>query len=216
MFSDRIEAGRALAAELENYLRHQDPDGIPLVLALPRGGVPVGEEVAAAIGADLDVVIARKISMPDEPEYGLGAVTADGPPIFHLGALAVAGLREEDLAEQVEAERAEARRRLRAYRGNLPLPRIAGRMVIVVDDGLATGVTAVAALRQIRLQAPSRLVFAAPVCSREGAENVRTEADALVCVGRIDRLGSVGAWYDDFSQLSDEDVEAMLTRARVS
>lgn len=215
MFADRVRAGKALAAELERFLRHHESEGRPLVLALPRGGVPVAVQVADALGADLDVVVARKIGMPGHPEYGIGAVTPNGPAIFHQGALTLAGLREEDLVGEVEAERSEARRRLRAYRHDRPPPRITGRIVILVDDGLATGATAVAALRQIRAQHPAQLIFAAPVCARDGAEALRTEADAVICAERPEEFWAVGRWYEDFRQTSDEEVEEILARQRV-
>jgi predicted phosphoribosyltransferase len=183
------------------------------VLALPRGGVPVGAEVARAVGAELDVVVARKIGMPGHPEFGIGAVTADGPPIFNQEVLRRVGLTETDLAGAVATERAEARRRLRRYRGDRPPPEVADRLVIVVDDGLATGVTALAALRAVRDKRPRRLAFAAPVCAPEAAASLAAEVDALVCVRTPQRFGAVGEFYDNFEQLSDEQVEAVLTRA---
>lgn len=182
------------------------------MLGLPRGGVPVAEQVAAAVGANLDVVVARKIGLPGHSEYGIGAITPEGPPIFQQAVLSRAGLREEDLTSAVEQERAEAARRIQRYRGDRAAPSISGKIVIVVDDGLATGVTAVAALREIRRQKPAHLVFAAPVCSREGAETLRAEADAVLCAHVPAQFWAVGQWYTDFEQLSDETVEGILAR----
>lgn len=213
-FPDRREAGRRLGHEVVAYLREVGAVGRPLVLALPRGGLPVGLEVAAAVGGDLDIVVARKIGLPGQPEYGIGAVTADGPPIFATSALRRLGLREEDLAGAVDTERAEARRRLRRYRGDLPAPDVAGRTVIVTDDGLATGVTATAALRQLRERDPALLVFAAPVCAPDSAQRLRGIADAVVYVLAPRDFMAVGAWYDDFRQLTDDDVVAILAESR--
>jgi putative phosphoribosyl transferase len=205
-FVDRRDAGRALAgrvalAELED----------PLVLGLPRGGVPVAYEVAAALGAELDVVVARKVGVPWRPELGAGAVAGDGPPVFDQGVLSLAGLTEEDLAPVVERERAEVRRRLQRYRNDRPPPRIEGRTVVVVDDGLATGVTARAALAELRRQRAGRLVFAAPVCASEPATALYGPADLVICVHRLDDFIAVGRWYVDFTQITDAEVVELLS-----
>lgn len=205
-FPDRRAAGRQLGREVVAFLREVGARGRPLVLALPRGGLPVGLEVAAAVGGDLDIAVARKIGLPGQPEYGIGAVTADGPPIFTASVLRRLGIREDDLAPAVDRERAEAGRRLRRYRGDRPPPEIGGRIVIVTDDGLATGVTATAALRPLRARGPDLLVFAAPVCAPDAAQRLRGDADAVVYVLAPRDFTAVGAWYDDFHQLSDDDV----------
>lgn len=216
-FADRNAAGRALAEHVEAYLGQQEaPLRPPLVLALPRGGVPVGYQVARIVGAELDVVVARKIGMPGHPEFGIGAVTADGPPIFNQEVLRRTGLTETDLAGAVAAERAEARRRLQRYRGDLPPPEVADRVVIVVDDGLATGMTALAALRALRDKRPRALAFAAPVCAPDAATSLTAEADAVICVRTPSRFGAVGQFYESFEQLTDEQVEDVLARAAES
>ncbi len=196
---------------IKHHLRETGREGAAaIVLALPRGGLPVGEQVAAALGAPLDVVVARKIGMPGHEEFGVGAVTPDGPPIFHRDVLDRAGLTDSDLAPRVDRERAEATRRLQRYRGDRPPLDVAGKTVIVVDDGLATGVTAAAALRELRRHGPDHLVFAAPVCSDNGAMLLRGEADAVLCAHVPERFWAVGQWYEDFGQLTDADVEAIL------
>lgn len=212
VFRDRTEAGRELGEIVAVHLRESGVTGRPLVLALPRGGLPVAREVARAVDGDLDVVVARKIGMPGHPEYGIGAVTADGPPMFAEQARQL-GLYASDVASIVQRERAEARRRLRRYRGDRPPPDVAGRPVIVVDDGIATGVTAVAALRQLRERGPQRLILAAPVCAPDSAAALRGEADAVVCGHTPPNFMAVGAWYEDFGQLDDDDVEAILAEA---
>lgn len=212
-FPDRREAGRQLGREVVAYLREVGARGRPLVLALPRGGLPVGLEVATAVGGDLDITVARKIGLPGQPEYGIGAVTADGPPIFTTSVLRRLGLRQEDLMPTVDRERAEAWRRLRRYRGDRPPPEVGGRTVIVTDDGLATGVTATAALRQLRARGPELLVFAAPVCAPDAAQRLGSDVDAVVYVLAPRDFTAVGAWYDDFRQLTDRDVIATLAEA---
>jgi putative phosphoribosyl transferase len=209
-FADRDEAGRALAAAVVRRAGHLLRGQRPLVLALPRGGVPVARHVAEALDADLDVIVARKIGVPWQPELGVGAVTADGPALFDGDLLRRLGLDAEALAPVVARERAEARRRLRRYRGDRPPPAVAGRPVVVVDDGLATGVTARAALRAVRAQQPGVLVFAAPVCARQAAAALATDTDAVVCLEQPTDFRAVGAWYQDFTQLTDADVEQHL------
>jgi putative phosphoribosyl transferase len=213
IFADRGEAGRALAAELARQIPDEPGAPRPLVLALPRGGVPVAVPVAERLGADLDVVVARKISAPGHPEYGIGAIAEDGPPLFDLRALDQLGLTADDLAATVERERAELCRRIRRYRGDRPAPRIEGRVVVVVDDGLATGVTAHAALRRLRRQRPYRLILAVPVCSPEAHDALAAEADTVVCLSAPQVFRAVGRWYRDFTQLTDADVESALARA---
>jgi predicted phosphoribosyltransferase len=217
LFADRAAAGRVLARTVADQL-HQHPaagaTGPPLVLALPRGGVPVAVEVAAALGADFDVLVARKVGVPWQPELGAGAVTDEGPPVWHAQVLRTAGLSPAALADGAAREQAEARRQLHAYRGNRPPPRVAGRAAVVVDDGLATGITARAALRTLRRSDPALLVFAAPVCAADAARDLMGEADMVICTRTPTDFLAVGAWYHDFDQLSDEQVERILDESR--
>ena len=209
IFQDRAAAGRTLADRLA-ALPDIGAGGRPLVLALPRGGVPVAAPVAGRLGAELDVVVVRKIGAPGRPEYGIGAIAEDGPPYFDHPALAALGLTERDLARTVERERAELDRRIRRYRGERPAPRAAGRTVIVVDDGLATGVTARAAVRWLRDQGPEQLILAVPVCAREARDALARSADLVVCVHAPGRFRAVGEWYLDFAQTSDAEVDQLL------
>jgi putative phosphoribosyl transferase len=207
LFADRRDAGARLAARLRRG-RWSDP----VVFGLARGGIPVALKVAEALDAPLDVAVARKIGAPGHPEFGVGAVTADGVARYDESTLAALGLTPDDLREDCERERAEAERRLQRYRkGRDPLP-IAGRDVLLVDDGLATGVTARAALGRLRAAGPRRLVFAAPVCARDSRTALQAESDAddIVCLNAPARFRAVGLWYADFRQTSDEDVLAAL------
>ncbi|WP_116248426.1 phosphoribosyltransferase family protein [Nocardiopsis sp. FIRDI 009] len=204
-FTDRSEAGRRLA-ERVRPLAVRDP----LVLALPRGGVPVGAELARLLDADFDVLLVRKVGLPGRPELGVGAISEDGHVTFDDLALARMRVPRQALTETVEAEREELERRRRVYRGDRPTPRIAGRDCVVVDDGVATGGTARAALRMVRQARPAQLVLAVPVAAPEAVAALREEADALVVLSAPDNFHAVGEWYRDFSQLSDGHVTAIL------
>jgi putative phosphoribosyl transferase len=202
IFANRAEAGRALAERLAGIVTCENP----LVLALPRGGLPVAGPVAERLGGELDIVVARKIGAPGRPEFGVGAIAEDGPPVFDRENLRYAGVSEAGVAGVLSAERVELQRRIRRYRGDRPPPAPAGRTVIVIDDGLATGVTAHAALCWVREQGPARLILAAPVCSPQARDALAAEADEVVCLAAPDPFFAVGRWYDDFEQLTDEDV----------
>ncbi|MFC3572500.1 phosphoribosyltransferase [Streptomyces yaanensis] len=205
-FRDRREAGRELARCLR-VLQEKGafPDPV-VVLALPRGGVAVAAEVARALDAPLDVLVVRKIGAPSHEEYGIGAIVGDGPPLFDDWALDQLGLSEADLAPVVARERRELHRRERLYRQGRPAPELGGRTVIVVDDGLATGVTASAALSSVRRQEPARVVLAVPVSSPEAAELLSHDADDVICLKRPSSFTAVGLCYEDFEQLTDDDV----------
>lgn len=204
-FRDRAHAGRELAEHLR-ILQEKGTLPDPVVLALPRGGVTVAREVARALGAPLDVLVVRKIGAPLHEEYGVGAIAGDGPPLFDARALAQLGLDEEELAPVVERERTELHRREHRYREDRPAPDLRGRTAILVDDGLATGATARAAVRAVRRQEPERVVVAAPVCSHEASDLLRAEADDVVCLSRPSPFHAVGLWYDDFDQVTDDEV----------
>ena len=204
-FRDRRQAGRELAARLRER-RDEGALPDPVVLALPRGGVAVAAEVARALDAPLDVLVVRKIGAPFHAEFGVGAMAGDGVPVFDEDSLLRLGLSESDLAAVVARERAELRRREERYRQGRPPPDTRGRTVVVVDDGLATGSTARAALRALRARDPGRLVLAVPVGAAEGLALMRSEADEVLCLHEPAAFMAVGQWYEEFDQLTDEDV----------
>jgi putative phosphoribosyl transferase len=210
-FRDRAQAGSELARKLQSY---QLSD--PIVLALPRGGVPVGFEIAAALRAPLEVFVARKVGAPGHEELGIAAI-AEGSDELVIGEAArQLGIGRHEIEKQAAREREELRRRVSYYRRNRPLPDVAGRDVIVVDDGLATGVTAEAAMRALRQRRPRRLLLAVPVCARDTASRLDRISDDVVCLSSPADFLAVGFWYEDFSQTSDEEVLALLDQARAA
>ncbi|HXH56534.1 phosphoribosyltransferase [Iamia sp.] len=184
-----------------------------VVLALPRGGVPVGFEVATALRAPLDVFVVRKVGAPHQPEMGIGAVAEGGTEVVDRRLLRAVGVSDETFAELADRERVELQRRVTRYRGARPLPDVAGRDVVLVDDGLATGVTAEAALLALRAGGPRALHLAVPACAAESAERLRQIADDVVCVTTPSAFRAVGEWYDVFDQTTDDEVTELLERA---
>jgi len=208
-FDDRRDAGRQLAGRLSRYR-----DERPVVFALPRGGVPVGYEISRSLTAPLDVFVSRKLGAPGQPEFGIGAVAAGGVRVLNEDVIRRLGI-PDDYVERVTArEITELERRLRYFRGERPELEVGGRTAILVDDGLATGVTARAAVEAMRLKEPRRLVLAAPVCAAQTAELIRPEVDELVCLESPSDLGAIGFWYKNFEQTSDDEVVELLERAR--
>ncbi len=191
--------------------RHLDR---PVVLAIPRGGVPVGAEVARALQAPLDVLVVRKVGAPGEPEYGLGAIGEGGAMELDEPRVRALGLRVEDLAPIVAAERAEVEARVRRYRDGRPPLSIAGRSAIVVDDGIATGGTLAAALRLARAGRPARLVAAVGVAARGSLAALSAQADVVVVARLPDRLEAVGEWYARFEPVAETEVRRLLAAAR--
>lgn len=209
VFDDRYEAGRRLA---EALLGRDLVD--PLVLALPRGGVPVAYEVALALGAELDVLVARKIGAPRQPELAVGAVAEGGEPMVDRAFMERIGVSEDDLADTIRDEREELQRRVERYRGSRALPSLTDRDVVLVDDGLATGATARAGLAALRPHRPRRLLLAVPVASPRTVEALSGEADEVVCLRQPAGFQAVGQWYRDFTQTDDATVLRLLAEAR--
>lgn len=205
MFADRADAGRLLAERLDQL-------GLvdPVVLGVARGGVEVAAPVARRLGAALDVLVVRKVAPPGRPELGVGALAETGPVRWDPAGLARLGLAADDLAAVVDDERAECRRRVAAYRGGRDRVPVDGRTVVLVDDGIATGVTAVAALRSVRTAGTTRLVLAAPVVAAAAFEMLADEVDDVVALLRPERFGAVSRFYADFGQTSDATVVRLL------
>jgi putative phosphoribosyl transferase len=208
-FRDRREAGRALAKALTRYAGRPDV----LVLALPRGGVPVAFEVAAALNAPLDVFLVRKLGVPDHEELAMGALAAGGVTVRNEDVIAELDIPEEVIARTATREGRELTRRIRAYRGDRPALDVQGRTIILVDDGLATGSTMRAAVVALRQLGPARIVVGVPVAAPRTCEALAAEADEVVCALTPERFVAVGRWYEDFSQTTDAEVRALLAQA---
>jgi putative phosphoribosyl transferase len=206
-FRDRSDAGQRLADRLGHLA-----DQRPVIVALPRGGVPVGAEVAAALGAPLDVILVRKVGAPERPELAAGALGEDGVTVQNVAVLHQLGLSWDDLSDEVDAQWAELHARQRELRGEKPRVDLRGRTVVIVDDGIATGSTVVAAMRVVRAMGARRVVLAVPVAPAETMESMEILADEVVCLHAPERFRAVGQWFRDFSQVSDEEVMKLLRR----
>lgn len=207
-FLDRKEAGRALAEALAPYA-----EASPVVIALPRGGVPVGYEIAVALGAPLDIWVVRKVGVPWHPELGIGAVSEGSYVYLSRGIIEQVGLTEREVERAVQEKVAELETRVNRLRGDRPRPELRGRTVILVDDGIATGGTARTAIRAIRAQEPRAIVLAVPVVQRDTVALLRAEVDGLVALLTPAHIQAIGLWYVDFAQLTDAEVTSLLERA---
>jgi predicted phosphoribosyltransferase len=207
-FHDRFEAGRVLASRLSAYADRSDA----IVLGLPRGGVAVAYEVAQALHLPLDVFIVRKLGVPGQEELAMGAIASGGMRVLNQGVIRALGISQGELNEVIRREEQELRRREEQFRGDRPPLDLKGKTVILVDDGLATGATMWAAISAVRQQQPARVVMAVPVADPEGCESFRQIADEVICAITAEPLHAVGLWYQDFPQLTDEEVRALLAR----
>ncbi len=208
-FTDRHDAGRQLAATLTGLAAEH-----PAILALPRGGVPVAHEIATALGAPLDILAVRKLGAPGNPEFAVGAIAEGGIVVVHDEVARRVGLDGAALEAALEREQAELRRRVERYRAGWPPIDLAGRVVVIVDDGVATGLTDLAAVRAARARGAARVIVAVPVGARDSLEMLRGEADGVVCLAAPRHLVGVGRWYADFRPVSDEEVVALLASGR--
>jgi predicted phosphoribosyltransferase len=209
IFADRTDAGRQLAAALRHYADRSDV----VVLALPRGGLPVAYEIARALGAPLDVMIVRKLGTPGQPELAMGAIASGGIRVINQEVVRDLGISASQLDRVTAREEAELERRERAYRVGRPVQQIAGRTVILVDDGIATGSTMLAAVQAVRAQEPARLIVAVPTAARDTAKQIHGQVDELVCLTTPEPFFAIGSFYRDFPQLGDDEVHAILALA---
>jgi putative phosphoribosyl transferase len=208
-FRDRRQAGHVLAAYLQWYAHRPDV----LVLALPRGGVPVAYEVARALDVPLDVFLVRKLGLPGHEEYAVGAIARGGVRVLNEEAVRAFGLTRGELDAIAAAEQRELERREARYRGDRPFPSVAGKTIILVDDGLATGSSMRAAIAALRQQGPARIVVAVPTAAAETCAELRAEVDEVVCAMTPEPFQAVGLWYEDFGQTTDDEVRELLDRA---
>jgi len=208
-FRDRVEAGQLLAAEL---VKHKLRDAV--VLALPRGGVPVGFEVAKTLHAPLDVVVVRKIGVPWQPELAMGAIAGASFDLLDWDLIAKLGISRQEIDAAIRSERAEVQRRENLYRDGRPAPDLRSRTVVLVDDGLATGSTMLVAVRYARSFKPAKVVVAVPVGSQEACMRLEQQVDDLVCLAAPASFRAVGEWYLDFRQTSDAEVRLLLEQSR--
>jgi putative phosphoribosyl transferase len=207
-YRNRTEAGRLLAQKLMAYANRTDV----LILALPRGGVPVAFEVAQALNAPLDIFLVRKLGVPGQEELAMGAIASGGVRVINLGVVNSLHIPREAIDAVAADEQEELERRARLYRGDRPPPDVRGRVVILIDDGLATGSTMHAAAKALRSQNPGAIVVAVPVAAEETCNEFRSEVDEVICAYTPEPFFAVGLWYEDFTQTSDEKVRELLAR----
>ena len=207
-YADRRDAGRALAARLREYAGRADV----IVLALPRGGVPVGFEVASALGAPLDVFVVRKLGTPGHPELAMGAIASGGIRVLNDEVVGAVGVSSEHIDTVARREQVELERREALYKEGRPSPALDGRVVILVDDGLATGSTMRAAVQAVRQRRPARVIVAVPVGAPDTCAELASIADDVVCARTPAPFSAVGLWYEDFTQTTDDEVRALLRR----
>jgi len=209
LFRDRFEAGKKLAAALVEFKGKN-----PVVLGIPRGGVIVADEVARALDAPLDIVVTRKIEAPGEPEYALGAVTQEGEVIMDRQAAESLGASREYLENQVKKKREEVTERMKKFRGQAPYPELEGRIVIIVDDGIATGSSVSAAVMSVKKRKPKEIVVAVPVAPKDAVETLASDVNRVVCLETPGPFLAIGEFYTVFDQVEDEEVKRILERNR--
>lgn len=209
LFKNRNDAGRQLAKELFRFV-----DVNPIILALPRGGIPIGYEIAKLCHAPLDVLVVRKVGLPDRPEFGVGAIAEGNVQLFDERTLKRLGISPSDLKGVINAETKELNRRVQTYREKSEPPSVKGRTVILIDDGLATGVTARAAIEAIKKLHPKKIVFASPICAYDSTQELNSLVDEVICLATPLDFMSVGQWYQNFEQLEDEEVVDILKKAK--
>ena len=206
---NRSTAGRMLAGLLTGYQQGDDV----IVLGLPRGGVPVAYEIASALQVRLDLMLVRKLGVPGYEEYAMGAIAEGGVCVVHAEVLRAQGIADASLAAVIARQTAELQRRERVYRGARPAPKLRGQYVILVDDGLATGATMQAAVQAVQRQNPARIIVAVPVAAADSLAELRQQVDEIICPYRMEMLTAIGRWYLDFTQVSDDEVLALLHQA---
>lgn len=209
-FVDRRDAGRELAIRLKAYAHREDVT----VLALPRGGVPVAAEVAHALEAPLDILVVRKLGLPGQPEYAMGAIASGDVRVLNTQVLQQLAISYSAVELVTRAEVRELHRREKLYRGDRPMPPVEGRQVILVDDGMATGASMRAGVQALREMRPARIVAAVPVSSPETCHLISQDADEVICARTPERFRSVGQWYERFEQTTDEEVRRLLGSAQ--
>jgi putative phosphoribosyl transferase len=206
-FHDRREAGQLLARQLADY---KDRDDV-VVLALPRGGVPVASEIARELNAPLDVFVVRKLGVPWQPELAMGAIAGRGTEVLNGAVVTAYNIQPHVIRTVADRERVELQRRLQEYRGNRPLLQVHDRVVVLVDDGLATGSTMRAAVQALRQDRPKTVIVAVPVAAVETCRALQADVDAIFCLRTPPNFSAVGYWYEDFSQISDDEVRELLS-----
>jgi putative phosphoribosyl transferase len=205
-FRNRREAGKELADELYNYARQKDV----IVLGLPRGGVPLAAEVSKKLQVSMDICLVRKLGVPWNPELAFGAIAMGGVLVLNENVLRTADVQDEDIEAIAQEEKEEIERRNKLFRGNRPVPELENKIVIIVDDGLATGATMKAAVKAIKAMRARKIVVAVPVSSKQALEEIRTQVDEVICLNAPEMFHAVSQWYEDFPQVSDQEVQDIL------
>lgn len=208
IFKNRSEAGILLSKKLTKFASSKT-----IVLAIPRGGVVVGYEIAKRLNLPLNIIMVRKISHPLRPEFGLGAIAEGDAQIFDKKMMRSLGLSEKDLKEVIKKEKKELSRRIKVYRSLKPYPSLKGMNVILVDDGLATGVTAKAAIKAVRKDVPAKIIFATPICAEDISREIESLVDNFLCLSRVEDLSAISLWYEEFYPVEDEEVMELLKQA---